>query len=253
MTPILLPLKTIYNNLTVIKNDLKINGSSACICKCSCGNITKPIKNYKLTSGNTKSCGCLKKETSRLNGKANFGKPSKKKDIKTGTSILNSIFGNLLVIKLSGLTSCRHELYECLCSCGETVIVNRSNLLKGNTKSCGCLVINRMKNKHRQYRISRGKNPDLPMTDTSISERNKLESIHKQVKTRDDFTCALCNIKGGILHTHHIIPFAENIETRDSLANLITLCKDCHINKAHSGSFIKIDKEIQALLQESMR
>lgn len=49
----------IFGDLTVIqKSDIKKNNRIAWICKCACGNETTVITNH-LTSGHTKSCGCL--------------------------------------------------------------------------------------------------------------------------------------------------------------------------------------------------
>lgn len=44
---------------------------SAWVCKCDCGGITPPIATSQLTSGHTKSCGCLQKETVIAMNKAN--------------------------------------------------------------------------------------------------------------------------------------------------------------------------------------
>ena len=49
-----LPIGTKYNMLTVIKRTT--SGYSKC--SCDCGNYTE-VRNYALTSGSTKSCGCL--------------------------------------------------------------------------------------------------------------------------------------------------------------------------------------------------
>lgn len=53
-----------YNRLTVLKPS-KRSGYS--ICECECGTI-KEIQNYELTSGGTKTCGCLKVETMKRIG-----------------------------------------------------------------------------------------------------------------------------------------------------------------------------------------
>ena len=50
----------------------------------------------------------------------------------------------------------------------------------------------------------------------------------KAVFTRDNFTCQKHNIKGGILHSHHINNFAEFPELRFAIDNGRTLCIDCH-------------------------
>ena len=60
-----------YNKLTVIrKTSEKSHNSYLWECKCDCGNITL-VKKWNITSGNTKSCGCLKlnsvKKMNRIN------------------------------------------------------------------------------------------------------------------------------------------------------------------------------------------
>jgi hypothetical protein len=48
-------------------------------------------------------------------------------------------FGRLVVIKDSEQRQGRRVLWLCQCDCGNTSVVLGKNLLKGNTKSCGCL------------------------------------------------------------------------------------------------------------------
>lgn len=47
-------------------------------------------------------------------------------------------FGRLLVISESLLTRGRDPASLCLCDCGNKTLVRNWNLLKGDTKSCGC-------------------------------------------------------------------------------------------------------------------
>lgn len=48
-----------FGELIVLeKSDVKKNNRVAWLCQCSCGNKTTVITNH-LTSGHTKSCGCL--------------------------------------------------------------------------------------------------------------------------------------------------------------------------------------------------
>ena len=53
-----------FGRLVVIAEGEKIikSRSYRWICKCDCGNTTKPIDGYKLRSGETKSCGCYKRD-----------------------------------------------------------------------------------------------------------------------------------------------------------------------------------------------
>lgn len=51
-----------FGELQVIDEDTSINKKgSYWICECSCGKIST-IRGTSLTSGNTKSCGCLQKQ-----------------------------------------------------------------------------------------------------------------------------------------------------------------------------------------------
>lgn len=53
-------------------------------------------------------------------------------------------FGKLLVKAEAGRDKQQRVLWECVCDCGKTSIVSRGNLKSGNTKSCGCLNIEKI-------------------------------------------------------------------------------------------------------------
>lgn len=56
-----------FGRLTVIRDDGRdARGQVRVLCQCSCGNTTSP-RIESLVSGNTKSCGCLRKELSHVN------------------------------------------------------------------------------------------------------------------------------------------------------------------------------------------
>lgn len=70
----------VFGRLTVIKSVGKDrHGFIKWLCKCECGNETTVITN-SLTSGSTKSCGCLHRETTRIVGKNNR-KPNKYEEL----------------------------------------------------------------------------------------------------------------------------------------------------------------------------
>jgi len=105
-----------FGQLTAVKRvGITNNGMSIWECKCDCGSI-KNVRLAGLTTGHTKSCGCLQS-----------------KDI-TGQK-----FGRLTAIKRIGMIDNRVSNWECKCECGKITNVRISCLTTGKTKSCGCL------------------------------------------------------------------------------------------------------------------
>jgi hypothetical protein len=55
----------IFGKLNVIREGESSNKSRLWVCRCSCGNEI-PVASRLLNSGNTKSCGCLRKDHSNV-------------------------------------------------------------------------------------------------------------------------------------------------------------------------------------------
>jgi hypothetical protein len=54
------------------------------------------------------------------------------------------------------------------------------------------------------------------------------KEFRKSVFERDDYTCQLCNKRGGNLEVHHIKPWRDYPELRFDINNGQTLCVVCH-------------------------
>ena len=98
------------------------NGKTYCLCSCECG-TKKYIVRSSLTTGNSKSCGCLASEKTQERCRKDY---------------IGNVFGELTVVEMlyqykNSKTYCR-----CLCSCGNEHVVALNNLISGHTKSCGC-------------------------------------------------------------------------------------------------------------------
>jgi hypothetical protein len=118
-----------FDYLTVLYRGENYNGKEAqWVCQCRCGNIVL-VRGYYLRSGHTKSCGCRKND------------PDSEPNANKRTNLLNRRFGKLLVVKYLG-----SSMWECKCDCGKLAIVKGQSLLKGQTKSCGCLVAETARN-----------------------------------------------------------------------------------------------------------
>lgn len=91
-------------------------------CRCACGNVVY-VSTSHLTSGHTRSCGCLQKERT------------------SEASIIDLSgrrFGRLKVIsRISKMGE--KALYECKCDCENRANVLGCNLVTGTTESCGCI------------------------------------------------------------------------------------------------------------------
>ncbi len=161
-----------FGKLTVLEYTKDSKGAAKWKCLCDCGNIT-----YKTTghlNANAVSCGCVQKKD--LTGKR-FGKLivlGKSENRKQGqtlwtcqcdcgnlcekpTSQLNSgsgtscgcswrqpsvsegdRYGKLVAVRPTELRSAKSVIWECLCDCGNTVLVRSTTLTSGHTTSCGC-------------------------------------------------------------------------------------------------------------------
>ena len=93
------------------------------LCKCDCGKEAE-VRGSALTSGNTKSCGCLKK----------IYTDTKVEDLK------GKRFGSLLALYFLRKKVKKGTViyWKCLCDCGNYVDVKSYDLRHGKIKNCGC-------------------------------------------------------------------------------------------------------------------
>lgn len=83
---------------------------------------------------------------------------------------------------------------------------------------------------HKGLRVGEKNN----MWKGGITSKDKLEraefnkTIQKLIFERDNYTCQICNIKGGFLQVDHIQSWAEFKELRFNPENCRTLCMNCH-------------------------
>lgn len=91
-------------------------------CRCDCGNI-KNVKQQKLLSGTTRSCGCFKREnTSKLKS----------------ANLIGQRFGKLNVLERIDFDN-SGVWWLCKCDCGSYKKIRSNGLLSGDYKSCGCI------------------------------------------------------------------------------------------------------------------
>ena len=118
-----------FGKLTVLGVDHKRGKSYYWKCRCDCEEGNEVVVfGGALTSGHTKSCGCLHKLAGMID-------------------LTGKRFGRLTVIEYSHKDG-RYHYWKCRCDCdGKELLVKGDYLRKGTTKSCGCLKIERCKSK----------------------------------------------------------------------------------------------------------
>lgn len=110
--------------VAVIRNGSSANGDAMWNCECDCGGAAR-VRGSHLRRGLVTCCG----------GKGNGCRRKEKADM-TGR-----VFGRLTVVRFGGYKDEANRMYrrwECLCECGNLTTVGRTELVKGQTKSCGC-------------------------------------------------------------------------------------------------------------------
>ena len=113
-----------YNYLTVL-DVKKDKNKKYWLCECALCRSKKWIRSDSVTSEKQKSCGCLKQKTQ-----------FKAKDLS------GQRFGKLIAIENIGkINDSECYYWKCKCDCGNETLVRSDLLLRGGTKSCGCLRI----------------------------------------------------------------------------------------------------------------
>ena len=113
----------IYGRLTVVEYSHTKTRKSYWRCQCSCGE-TVTVRGEALASGNTRSCGCLHRETVS---------DMRSLKLEEGTT-----FGLLTVVGRSHRNDKQEAYWRCVCHCGALTEVSSAALTSGNTQSCGC-------------------------------------------------------------------------------------------------------------------
>ena len=111
----------------------KRHGSYLWRCKCDCGGEIL-VETYRIKKQLTKSCGCGRKQ-------------------KHMAEIEGKKFSSLTAVKRTEKKRGSSYLWECRCDCGNTVYVTANSLLSGNTKSCGCIRKNNIRQMHEKKGI----------------------------------------------------------------------------------------------------
>lgn len=154
-------------------------------------------------------------------------------------------FGRLVIIEFYGYTTTtkhKHSRWICQCDCGKLVVVKRSSLTSGNTKSCGCLASELVTIRNRKHL---SKDDIVPLTNLYRNYKNGAKqrglefSINKtdfSILTKQN--CFYCGIPPSQIMKS---PFGDEyvyngIDRLDNsvgyvLDNCVPCCKTCNYAK----------------------
>jgi len=208
-----MPIKNLVgkkiNMLSVIEPLPSRNRKAFFLCLCDCGKKI-PVSGAELRNGQ-KSCGCIKGK--RISD-------ARKKNI------CGEIFGLLVAIKEVSCHKKYGTRWECVCNCGNRTTAYRRDLISGDKKSCGCIV---------NLKGSSSPNWNNEITDEQRLLRNKMrrhveryKEWRRIVKEDSNFTCDICNVRGGDLISHHLYSYSDNEELRTDTKNGVCLCRPHH-------------------------
>lgn len=108
--------------------------------------------------------------------------------------------------------------------CGGTVFKMTPDSFLSGRRCHACADIARSGENHWNY------NPNLTEEERQRRDmfNGEIRKWRDQIYARDDYTCQLCEEKGGKLNAHHLNSWDKHPDDRFELPNGITLCETCH-------------------------
>lgn len=228
-----------FNKLRIIRETYRSNnGTVKYLCKCDCGKELE-ILGCSLTTGNTKSCGCLrtKRNKERRGSKNNHWKGGV---TKKNIALYSTFHHKLTPVEETRIWPRFSDRLQVRCyKCREwfhplrTQVDARVAVLYGkSTGESNFYCSDECKKSCSVYRRS-----SYLISSVPPSKRPLIDPIWtKMVLERDNYTCQICDrthleVK---IHAHHIESAALNPILANDVDNGIAICKDCHYRKIHS-------------------
>lgn len=222
----------VFSRLTV-KEEVGINSDGAITwrCECLCGD-TCVVAGKNLLSGNTKSCGCRKREASAEN------------IARRVVDYVGNRYGKLVVIDMSGTTDSGVKKPLCLCDCGGSKSVPVNSLTSGKTISCGCVKrtvghtpISSVGVRNKGAALSQKRRARKKCATGSFTAKD-IDDMY----SRQNGKCVYCeaDLVNGF-HRDHIMPLA--LGGCNSIENIQLLCQKCNGRKG-SKDPVSFAKEI---------
>ncbi len=108
--------------LTLLAQEPPRNGRRYWHCRCDCGQECV-VEAGHLRSGHSTSCGCARRERMK----------------SLAYDLQGRRFDRLLVVEKTEKRRKSSVIWRCRCDCGQEIFCESDRLLRGHTRSCGCL------------------------------------------------------------------------------------------------------------------
>lgn len=215
-----------FGRLQVLRRVEDCSNGPRYLCECECGALKK-IAGCSLTSGLTKSCGCLSVEKRALNNKGGV----KKLNIPLFDTYSNQIEpveetrrdpenNDFLQVKC---TLCSSWFTPTTSSVNNRIAAISGRVTWENRFYCSdnCKLSCSIFNKHKYPSYFKKKTIDpLP------------KEVKNIIKKIDNFECQICGETKKLV-VHHVYPATQNPIFSADTDNCITICQNCHL-KIHS-------------------
>lgn len=185
-------------------------------CKCDCGKIHY-ADSSSLRNGKIKSCGC-----------------SRIKDL-TGQR-----FGRWAVIRISGKRRNNSLLWECHCDCGNVGYITGAHLVRGDSRSCGCLAAELAKEKYSLPDGVAAFNSLYGSYRDGAKKRGyKFNLTKKEFRELTEQDCYYCGTSPSQIHINgknggYVYNGVDRLDNNKGyfLSNCVPCCKTCNFAKS---------------------
>jgi len=159
----------------------------------------------------TQGCGCQRKAVNKID-------------------LTGQIFGRLTAISSTEKRDSRSVVWECVCSCGGKKQVSAKSLLRGYTKSCGCLSSEIHVKEYSNESEDNKKIDPRDQIGMTINNFKILDHKHENKSHQYFINCLLCGnekwmyysvIKGAKSCGCLILETADKVEINDGMTNFL--------------------------------
>lgn len=169
-------------------------------------------------------------------------------------NLIGNIYARLLVVSISDKVVKNETYYNCICDCGKEKEVAAGDLTEGNTKSCGCLNIERVKETHSKPRGESAKYGAYGRYKDEKRRNCKFNLSFDEAVFIFEQNCYYCNKSpSNVFKSKHDngdysysgIDRVDNSKDYE-VENVVPCCKECNFIKGQLSytEFIQMVKDI---------